>query len=267
MFALLFVVGSATAFMGFAAFAPGGDSSDRLPAIALFVLLLPSTLLFSGALYKAVFATRIAEKRWSRINRGLLEAGFRDATPAEVRETLQLPVQLLAPYILAEKRGGGIDHVTVGDIEGQEVRCFNVRIRGGGWIDVAVVALRVPASLASTVILSGSIPIRPHPGMQRVLYEHERFNRSMSVYSTDPFFASALVDTRMMAWLARDMRGLRIDLADRWVTVTCTRRRPAEPEALIEILEQFNERIPRAIPSLFPRKKTRRAWAQKSLKA
>ena len=206
---LLVIVSMSAAFMGFVAFSPGTDESNRLLALFILTPLLVAVFAFLVALYRAVFAKQISRRRWARAGRRLASSGFRDATASEVQDTLGLPVQLLAPPILALQRGGGIDHVMVGSVGDRQVRCFNVRIRGGGWMDVPAVALRLDASFASTLIRPQRVPIRPRPDMKRAWFEHERFNRSLAVFSVDPFFANALVDPRMMDWLRQTCTGPR----------------------------------------------------------
>lgn len=250
---LIFVLLNAV-FMGSVAFSHDIDNTNRFIAIGIFIPLVAGTVAFAVALYRAMFAQRIARKRWKLINSDLYRMGFRDAGPHEVRETLGLPVNLLAPPTLALQRGGGIDHVTVGEIGGREVRCFNVRIRGSAWLDVPAAALRIDASFASTVIRPSRSPVSPRTDMKRAVFEHEPFNRSVGVFSVNSFFASALVDARMMEWLLAHLEGAVIELADRWVVAWGFRgrfrdRRPLE---MLDLLVRFGEQVPRVVPSFFP---------------
>jgi len=250
-----------TVFIGPIALSPDTDSANRVVALFIFIPLLFASVMFAFGLHRALFAERLAGRRWIRINRELHEMGFRDAMANESDHTLGLPVNLLAPPTLALQRGGGIDHVTVGQVEGHEVRCFNVRIRGSGWMDVPAAALRVEASFAATVIRPFKSPLPPRPDMKRARFEHERFNRSVAVFSVDPFFASAMVDARMMEWLLTEPCRITIELADRWVVAWCLPRRGLEgPRELIDILIRFDERIPRAVPSLFPERHAQLEW-------
>jgi hypothetical protein len=262
MAALLVFVGLNAVFMGVVAFSGEVDRTNRLIALAIFIPLVLCTLMFAVGLYTALFAKRISGRRWARVNRELGAMGFRDATASEIQDTLGLPVQLLAPYMLALQRGGGIDHVRVGQVDGHEVRAFNVRIRGGGWIDVPAVALRVHASLTQTVIRPSRGPMPPRPDMKRAWFEHEQFNRSVAVFSVDPFFASAMVDPRMMDWLRTNIHQTTIELADHWVVAWDMphQRFGRGPQELIDFLIGFDERIPRSVPSLFPERLSRMRW-------
>ena len=263
LFAVVFLC---AVFMGFVAFSPGTDNGNRLIAFFIFTSLAAASFAFARALFRAVFAKRIARRLWARVNRDLYTMGFRDATAAEVRDTLGLPVQLLAPYTLALQRGGGIDHETVGRRGEREIRCFNVRIRGGGWMDVPAVAVRVEAAFASTLITPWRIPIRPRPDMKRAWFEHGLFNRSLAVFSTDPFFANALVDPRMMDWLRENLHRTTIELAGEWVLAwnMPRGRHRREPKELIDVVMAFTEQIPRALPSLFPRDGVTLRWRHRS---
>jgi hypothetical protein len=259
---LLVFVGLNALFMGAVAVSGDVDRTNRFIAIGIFIPLVLATTMFAAGLYQALFAKRISKRRWTRVNRELHAMGFRNATASETYDTIGLPVQLLAPHTLALQRGGGIDHVTIGQLHGHEIRSFNVRIRGGGWTDVPAVALRVAASLAPTVIrpFRGSIP--PRPDMKRAWFEHERFNRSIAVFSADPFFANALVDPRMMEWLHTNLRRTTIELADHWAVVWNMPLRGfgRGPRELIEFLVGFDDRIPRAVPSLFPERHDQVRW-------
>jgi hypothetical protein len=262
MATLFAFISLSAAFMGFGAFSAGTDRTNRLIAFGIFIPLMLSAVAFAGGLYRAIFARQIARRRWARLNRELYSLGFQDATADEVEDTLGLPVQLLAPYTLARQRGGGIDHVTVGEVDDREIRSFNVRIRGGGWIDVPAVAIRIEASLAPTVIRPFRAPIPPRPDMRRAWFEHEQFNRSVAVFSVDPFFANAIVDPRMMDWLRSNLRKTTIELSDHWVVAWNLPHRTfgRGPQELIQFLAGFADRVPRAIPSLFPKRPGQVRW-------
>src|SRR5439155_4850234 len=105
------------------------------------------------ATYRSFTGRLFAGQRWARIDRELLAAGFRNAGGPVIEDTARIHVQLLSPSVLGVDRGGGIDHVTLGSIGGREVRAFRAQIRGAGrWIDVPAVGVRVPASMAPTII-------------------------------------------------------------------------------------------------------------------
>lgn len=255
MTGVLLIVVPATLFMGAAAFLhyPEADTTGRAIALALFILLLAASIALTHNLYVALFDQRISRKRWTRIDDRLKSLGFRDATGSEVEHTLRLPVSLLAPRTLDVKRGGGIDHVTVGEVRGYEIRSFNVRIRGSGWLDVPALAVRLSMSLPPTVITRRvSTTAIPIPYMRTVMFEHERFNRRIAVHSTNQYFATALVDSRMMEWLRTSLDKGRIELSDCWIVVTCmpVRRHLADPQRLLNAVTEFSDRIPRAVPSL-----------------
>jgi hypothetical protein len=98
--------------------------------------------------------------------------------------------------------------------------------------------------------------------MKRVLFELERFNRSIEVHSVDRFFATAFIDPRMMEWLNQYLRRMVIELDDGWVVAwsNSLRGSPQSPQQLIELLIGFNAQIPRSIPSFFPRRHGHTKW-------
>jgi hypothetical protein len=139
-----------------------------------------------------------------------------------------------------------------------ERRAFRARIRGRGifrWFDVPAVALRVPAHFPNTIVRSAGRGLRPRIQMKRVKFEWEQFNRSVEVHSVDRWFATAMLDPRMMEWLEQNLPNMVI----KSLTIgsspgpMCCVAHPSQPLKLIESLAAFNDHIPRSIPSLFPR--------------
>jgi hypothetical protein len=228
------------------------------------------TVIFGFVAYKTFSGRLFADYRWRRIDRELAAEGFRRATEREIDETAGIPVLILR--MLGTDRGGGVDHVAVGSVAGREVRAFRARIRGRGtgrWVDVPIVAVRVPAHLACTIIRPARRGLRPAIAMRRVTFELERFNRSIEVHSIDRFFATAMLDPRMMEWLERHLGRTVIELADGWVVAwsNALRGSPASPLDLIEELAAFSDHIPRSIPSFFPRRHGSQEWIHRGKRA
>jgi hypothetical protein len=267
------VIGSAfiilavtAAYSGVVNFSKSIDEPNQSLWAGTFLPLAMGAVMFGLATYKTFTGRLFAGQRWNRIDKDLHAAGFRDATEREIEATAKIHVQLLAPNVLAVDRGGGIDHVALGPIAGREFRSFRARIRGGGrWIDVPVVAVRVPASFAPTIIRPAKRGMRVQTTMKQVLFEYERFNRSIEVRSDDRYFATALVDARMMEWLSAHLRRTTIELADGWGVAWSTSLigSPRSPQQLIDLLRRFDEQIPRVIPSLFPRRNRHTEWIHK----
>jgi hypothetical protein len=260
---LLFLfVSCNAAFVGGAAVSKQLDTTNRLIAFAIFVPLAASVVVFAFGLRRAFFGRWLSDRRWKGIDRRLIERGFRSATPSEIEHTNRLPAHILAPAILGPQRGGGIDHVRIGEVDGREVRCFNVRVRGGAWADVPVVAVHIEGSFPPTVVWNMRFPVPPRPGMRRMRFELDAFNRTFSVYSTDRFFASAMIDARMIEWLL-DSRRPTIEFADRWVIAWHLGRlsRSSDPSSLLEVLQDLDRHIPRVVPSLFHREGEDILWS------
>jgi hypothetical protein len=251
---LLLFVSLNALFMGAIAIGRDVDLANRSIAIFIFLGLATWMVILIVGLRRALIGRWLTRRRWRRLAAWLGETGFREATRSEIAHTLRLPAHLLAPAILSPKRGGGIDQVWIGQVGGREARCFNARVRGGAWADVPVIALRVDGTFPATVLWRTKLGFPPRPGMKRVRFELERFNRSMSVYATDPYFASAVIDARVIEWLVTTSTVPTIEISDRWVVVWSIRRwnRTLEPPTLLEALRAFDDRIPRVVGSLFP---------------
>jgi hypothetical protein len=263
--ALLFcLVAMCVVFMGGIALSPEMDGANRAIALVIFLTLLIWTGAFALGLRRALLGPWLVNRRWRDYRPELSAIEPRDATPPEILETERLPVHVLSPAVLGVKRGGGIDHVAVGAIREQEVRVLNVRVRGGGWFDVPAVAIHVDAAMAPTMIcpVKGRLRLPPRPGMHSILLESEQFNRSFGVFSADAYFATAMLDARMMRWLMERSDRCVIELSDRWAFAWALPRtgKHIHPTHLIEILEEFDEHVPRAVPSLFPKTDRRLLW-------
>lgn len=253
--ALLFVfVALAAAFMGGVVFTTEHDS-DWAIALVLFMALAFAACLFGIALLRSLLSPVITRVRWARFEERMKPRGFRKASPSEAGEAARIPIYLLHPVVLAPERGGGVSHVLVGEVFGVQALAFNVTVRGGGWHDVTVAAVRIDPSCPTTMIRPRLGPaIRPHPEMQTVRLELERFNRGVTVHSTEPYFATAILDQRMMEWLRSNLGALAVELGGGWAVAWRLRPTGAggDPGHLLDFLIGFNRSIPRAIPSLFP---------------
>lgn len=105
-----------------------------------------------------------------------------------------------------------------------------------------------------------TLVIRPETGLTRLVdiavpdiaFESEAFNRAFAVRCHDRAFASALVDPRMMEWLQSLGHRWSFEIDGRWILGYRDQVRPWEIEAVLETVETFICRIPRAVTSLYP---------------
>jgi hypothetical protein len=105
-----------------------------------------------------------------------------------------------------------------------------------------------------------TLVIRPETGLTRLVdiavpdiaFESEAFNRAFAVRCHDRAFASALVDPRMMEWLQSLGHRWSFEIDGRWILGYRDQVLPWEIEAVLETIETFIRRIPRAVMSLYP---------------
>jgi hypothetical protein len=105
-----------------------------------------------------------------------------------------------------------------------------------------------------------TLVIRPETGLSRLVdiavpdiaFESEAFNRAFAVRCHDRAFASAVVDPRMMEWLQSLGHRWSFEIDGRWILGYRDQVRPWEIEAVLETVETFIRRIPRAVASLYP---------------
>jgi hypothetical protein len=145
-------------------------------------------------------------------------------------------------------------------------------VLSGAWHDLEVRAFdhsysvseneRRALSCAQIAIPGGwpALVIRPETGLTRLVdialpdiaFESEAFNRAFAVRCHDRAFASALVDPRMMEWLQSLGHRWSFEIDGRWILGYRDQVLPWEIEAVLETIETFIRRIPRAVMSLYP---------------
>jgi len=145
-------------------------------------------------------------------------------------------------------------------------------VLSGSWRDLEVRAFdhsysvseheRRLLSCAQIAIPGGwpALVIRPETGLTRLVdvavpdiaFESEAFNRAFEVRCHDRAFASALVDPRMMEWLQSLGHRWGFEIDGRWILGYRDQVRPWEIESVLETVETFIHKIPRAVTSLYP---------------
>ena len=150
---------------------------------------------------------------------------------------------------------GEIDNVIAGSWHDLEVRSFDHSY------SVSEDERRL-LSCAQIAIPGGwpTLVIRPETGLTRLVdiavpdiaFESEAFNRAFAVRCHDRAFASALVDPRMMEWLQSLGHRWSFEIDGRWILGYRDQVLPWEIEAVLETVETFIRRIPRAVTSLYP---------------
>jgi hypothetical protein len=253
-------------YAAWATLSTGTDPTRTSPMDGSLIPLTMAAVVLASATYKMATGRLFAGAWWDRVDEDMRHRGFRVATEAERADTSGIPVQLLSPPVLRTDRGGTIDHVMIGEVDGLACRSFRARIRGGRhWHDVPAIAVRVPAGLAPTMIRPGGRGVGPNRKARRRLFEHGAFNRSIEVHSTDPFVASALIDARMMDWLRQHLHRTAIEVSGGWAVAWSTSLRgpTRTPGDLLDLMLLFDEKIPRVIPSLFPRSASESRWVHR----
>jgi hypothetical protein len=85
-----------------------------------------------------------------------------------------------------------------------------------------------------------------------IQFESEEFNRAWEVRSSDPRFASALIDPEMMLFLLEKAEGARIEVHGPWILFSGEQRDPDSLPQAIAAAEAFLEGIPPVVWSLYP---------------
>ena len=85
-----------------------------------------------------------------------------------------------------------------------------------------------------------------------IQFESDRFNRAFAVRCEDRAFATALLDARMMEWLLALGHRWSFEIQARRILAYRDQVQPWEIEGVLQTLETFVEKIPRAVRSLYP---------------
>jgi hypothetical protein len=85
-----------------------------------------------------------------------------------------------------------------------------------------------------------------------IQFESEEFNREWEVRSSNPRFASALIDPEMMLFLMEKAQGARIEVNGSWILFSNERRDPESLPQSIASAEGFREVVSPVVWSLYP---------------
>ena len=94
--------------------------------------------------------------------------------------------------------------------------------------------------------------VRDVVGGADIQFESEEFNREWEVRSSDPRFASALIDPEMMLFLMEKAQGASIEVHGSWILFSSERRDPESLPQSIASAEAFREGISPVVWSLYP---------------
>jgi len=108
------------------------------------------------------------------------------------------------------------------------------------WPELSIEPTRLATQLADTV------------GIPAIRFESIAFNEAFHVRSSDPRFASALVDAQMIAWLLDDARDHGFQIAAGKLLAFTDQVHPWETERVLGMTGGFLAKIPRAVASLYP---------------
>ena len=143
--------------------------------------------------------------------------------------------------------------------DGRDLRAFDYQYTTGSGKNRRV--YNFSCGLISTGAQWPRLTLGPEGFFERVLdvvggadiqFESEEFNREWEVRSSDPRFASALIDPEMMLFLLEKAEGARIEVHGTWILFSGERRDPESLPQAIAAAEAFREGIPPVVWSLYP---------------
>ncbi len=166
------------------------------------------------------------------------------------------------PFDVFLQRGVEVRNVMWGTVGGVPVQGFDVRYQVRGEHDIGwqptpwrfMVLAPLPADCPPLWIGTGS-SLQPSEKVPQVRFESIQFNEQVKVLCAEPYFATALVDERMMAWM--------LDQAPRWTTFEVNGRHVlarldadddmgGDMGKVLIGLSRFVEHVPPVVGSLYP---------------
>jgi len=161
---------------------------------------------------------------------------------------------------MAETRD--VSHVLSGTWKGIDVTAFEYRYTSGanaqGQANVfayTCAVTPVPSSWPDLVVEPERLPtkIADALGLRDIDMELEAFNRAFEVRSTDPRFASAFLDARMMAWLMTAApAGFGVEIVGGRLLGFVPEVYPWQTESLLVTVKAFLGQVPTVVASLYP---------------
>jgi hypothetical protein len=120
------------------------------------------------------------------------------------------------------------------------------------------VAARIDADCPPVLIERRGVRTIMHPvvALQEAHFESDRFDRLFRVLTTDPRAATALIDPRMMGFLASMDRRKRAEVAGGWVALLGSFQEPRDLRSDLDAVVTLADQLPRVIGSLYPPRRT-----------
>ncbi len=166
------------------------------------------------------------------------------------------------PFEVFARRGVEVRNVMWGTVDGVPLQGFDVRyqVKGGqdeGWVYTGwqFMGLAPLAANCPPLWIGSSGSLQPAGRTPRVHFESIAFNGKVRVLCADSYFATALVDARMMAWM--------LDQAPAWTTFEVNGRHVlvrmdsqddmgGDMGQVLIGLSRFVQHVPPVVRSLYP---------------
>jgi hypothetical protein len=225
-----------------------GDRREALPMLVMLVLV-------GGLLYLTYRIREMPRRDAYRDTARTLGLAFE---PTDTRGLSGLPHPLI--HRLAETRD--IAHVLSGTWRGIDVVAFEYRYTSGtnaqGQANVfayTCAVIPVPSSWPDLVVEPERVPTKVADalGLRDIDMELESFNRAFEVRSSEPRFASALLDARMMEWLMTSApAAFGVEIVGGRLLGFVPEVYPWQTESLLVTVKAFLDQVPSIVGSLYP---------------
>jgi hypothetical protein len=229
-----------------------------LPASAVVGAILVAMVVVAALILRTLLPSSARSREVAALGRSL---GFR------FRRRFRLPASLPMVVDGLSEDSLGVSNLLVGEIDAghgdRRYLVFDLQRTPPGYGPATwetVVATRT--ALDAPVL---RLRVRSHrdglgDGFEEVQSESGAFNRRFRVSTEDPRFASALLDSRMLAWLLRDPEqggpvGLdeaTVELAGSWIRCVTPQADLSRVRRSLELLDGMLPMLPRVATRMFP---------------
>lgn len=175
------------------------------------------------------------------------------------RSMVQLPSIAGMDVVTSARRWGvalGVANLISGRSAGDEIVSFDFWAKDDTpyapveWR--SLVAVSTPLDAEPVIIEPRHATLGKGQGLEETQTESIGFDRAYRVWVSDPRFASALLDQRMIAWFLEVESDYTLQVGGGWAAVVAPTLHGAELDKAIDLVRAFRSHIPRAVTSMYP---------------
>jgi hypothetical protein len=116
----------------------------------------------------------------------------------------------------------------------------------------SLVAVSTALEAAPVIVEPRHVTLGKARELEEMQTESIGFDRAYRIWASDPRFASALLDQRMIAWMLEAEGDHALQIGGGWAAVVGPLLQGAELDRAIDLVRAFRSHIPRVVSSIYP---------------